>query len=141
MVTYACLSEGRRALYVTGLTCVKIRILFCKLRVSDHELEVENGRHCGIPRSERLCKHCGVVEDEAHFLLNCALYDDIRTERDDGFSAIDQNYSSYSNIEKVQYMLNGNTDKILLLTSNFLSKATEIRNDYLEILNLLIEGL
>ena len=37
------------------------------------------GRDTGIPRDERLCKLCGLnEEDEKHFLLNCPVYKSLR---------------------------------------------------------------
>ena len=56
------------------------RKLVIKLRCSDHELEIEKGRHKKIPREMRLCKSCtmGKIETEDHFLTECNLYDDIR---------------------------------------------------------------
>jgi hypothetical protein len=35
--------------------------------ISDHSLEMEKGRYNKTPCEERLCKNCGVIEDEAHF--------------------------------------------------------------------------
>jgi hypothetical protein len=45
-----------------------------KIRISAHDLEIERGRYAGLPREERLCKICGTIEDEFHFLNNCTLY-------------------------------------------------------------------
>ena len=51
-----------------------------KLRCSDHQLEIEKGRHKGIGRQERLCEMCHMnkVESEEHFLFECSFYKDIR---------------------------------------------------------------
>ena len=53
-----------------------------KLRCSDHELEIEKGRHNKLPREARTCKMChnGTVENEEHFLFECTFYNDIRTK-------------------------------------------------------------
>jgi hypothetical protein len=46
------------------------RILLSKLRISNHNLEIERGRHRGLQARERICKLClKEVEDEIHFLL------------------------------------------------------------------------
>ena len=34
------------------------RRALAKLRCSNHELEIEIGRHNNIPREDRICKHC-----------------------------------------------------------------------------------
>ena len=45
-----------------------------KLRISNHQLAIEKGRHKKIALENRLCPlGCvGEVEDEQHFLMNCA---------------------------------------------------------------------
>ena len=48
--------------------------LLSKLRISNHNLEIERGRHRGLQAKERICKlHVCLkeVEDEIHFLLKC----------------------------------------------------------------------
>ena len=56
------------------------RKVFAKFICSNHSLEIEKGRHTGIPREERICKVCdlGKMEDEQHFLLECPGYTEIR---------------------------------------------------------------
>ena len=48
--------------------------------MSAHKLEIEKGRYLNINRNERICKNCklGVVEDEAHFILECPVYSEHR---------------------------------------------------------------
>ena len=52
-----------------------------KLLCSDHQLEIERGRHNNTPRDGRKCTTCdlGNVEDERHFLMECPAYSDLRT--------------------------------------------------------------
>ena len=55
----------------------KERIAMAKLRISDHKLMIEVGRHRRpvIAREERLCYMCkDKVEDEIHFLTECNIY-------------------------------------------------------------------
>ena len=49
-----------------------------RLRLSAHDLKIERGRYCSLPVADRLCKSCGVVEDELHFLDSCVLFNDKR---------------------------------------------------------------
>ncbi len=49
-----------------------------KLRISSHSLRIESGRHT-FPKTaieDRICNHCDLnkVEDEYHFVMECALY-------------------------------------------------------------------
>jgi len=48
----------------------------CKLRLRDHKLKIEVGRHSKTPLDERICKACSLneIEDEVHFLYNCTAY-------------------------------------------------------------------
>ena len=48
----------------------QIRRLITKFRISDHSL-IEKGRYFKIPREERLCHKCKILEDEKQFLLYC----------------------------------------------------------------------
>ena len=55
----------------------KERVAMTKLRISDHKLMIEKGRHIRpqIPRENRKCHMCtSEVENEVHFLTNCKLY-------------------------------------------------------------------
>ena len=51
-----------------------------KIRCSNHQLEIEKGRHNKTPREDRICKTCtcGAIEDENHFLLECLAYKPLR---------------------------------------------------------------
>ena len=61
--------------YLQRVKNVKIRSQVTKLRLSNHRLAIETGRHSvpKVPRGERFCPFCpGHVEDEFHFLFECA---------------------------------------------------------------------
>ena len=64
------------------LTQFELRQIISKIRCSDHNLEIEKGRHRNIPRGERICKSCeeGSIEDEEHFLMKCKAYQPMRVE-------------------------------------------------------------
>ena len=55
----------------------KERVMMTKLRISDHKLMIEVGRHNRplTPRQNRKCIMChDSVEDETHFMTECRLY-------------------------------------------------------------------
>ena len=57
----------------------KERVAMTKLRISDHKLMIEQGRHTRpiTTREERFCYMCKtVVEDECHYFTDCKLYGD-----------------------------------------------------------------
>ena len=62
----------------------KCRIALTRLTVSSHRLEIEMGRwhkpNKSI-RSERKCQHCNVLENEFHFILECPVYHEIRSQQ------------------------------------------------------------
>ena len=56
------------------------RVLYARLRSGTHQLRIETGRWRKEPEEERVCKVCitGSVESEAHFLLDCYVYNRLR---------------------------------------------------------------
>ena len=66
--------------YLIHIKHEKHRQALCKLRISAHDLLIEIGRHKNIPKQDRKCKYCDVIEDEIHFLDNCKIFNNIRTE-------------------------------------------------------------
>ena len=58
----------------------KYRIALTRLRISSHDLNIEIGRHCNLPRNARICRQCnlGLPENEYHFVLTCPKYTDLR---------------------------------------------------------------
>ena len=55
------------------------RKLITKLRISEHNLLIEKGRHLNIPREQHLCSHCKCIDDEKHFLLHCTINFELRS--------------------------------------------------------------
>ena len=54
------------------------RQILAKFCCSDHMLEVEAGRHKGIPEKDRICRLCSLncTENEEHFLSTCNAYEE-----------------------------------------------------------------
>ena len=81
---------------------------FSRLRVSAHSLMIEKGRHFWkkIPIENRLCTLCNLneTEDEAHFMLRCTNYSNIREKM---FSDISDIYADFDNLD--------DNDKFVLL--------------------------
>ena len=59
-----------------------LRKTITKTRCSDHDLEIEKGRHRKVPREERFCQlcHANEIETEHHFLNVCPFFDALRTK-------------------------------------------------------------
>ena len=54
------------------------RVMITRWRLSNHDLLIETGRYSGIPRNERLCDNCDILEDEKHVVFVCSRYNPIR---------------------------------------------------------------
>ena len=56
------------------------RAVITRWRLSNHKLrlEIDRYRTTPIPRKDRKCTVCHVVEDETHAILYCPIYDSIR---------------------------------------------------------------
>ena len=65
--------------YLQEIRNLSIGIQFSKFRLSDHNLEIEKGRHKGLVTELRFCPFCdNEVENEIYFLLVCPLYTKMR---------------------------------------------------------------
>jgi hypothetical protein len=55
-----------------GVPCINIFITYI------YPLEILVGRYKKIPRHQRLCKTCKVLDDEIHFFLQCRINNNLR---------------------------------------------------------------
>ena len=97
------------------------RKLITKLRISEHNLLIEKGRHLNIPREQRLCSHCKCIDDEKHFLLHC-------TNESFFFLNIlnneNQIFNNLSESEKLSYILKSSTSSQVNKLGSFLKKKS-----------------
>ncbi len=117
--------------YLDIISIRKFRVSFTKLRVCSHRLAVETGRWHKphkIPYQNRKCQFCNTLEDEYHFLFECAAYNDLRLSYMPKFYR--QRPSMYKTIE----LLNSNNKKNIRNVGVFISKSFETRNDILSYL-------
>jgi len=80
-IKFKCLFETE--VYLSLDLPMWIRRKLSRFRISNHDLEIELGRHNQIPREKRLCKickdrHLDVIESEIHFVLECEAYAQLR---------------------------------------------------------------
>ena len=65
--------------YLTRVKRINTRVALSKIRLSNHDLMIEKGRHLKIDKNERFCPFCpNLVETEEHFLLYCKTFSPIR---------------------------------------------------------------
>ena len=67
--------------YLTTIRDTKIRSSVTKMRLSNHHLMIEKGRHLGLELEKRICNKCNMnlIEDEKHALMICPVFKDERT--------------------------------------------------------------
>ena len=126
--TYAILkTEIGRVRYLDKIRNYNKRRILTKIRLSNHTLMIEKGRHKGLGKEERICPFCAEdkVEDEYHFVFECPTFNRPRREL---FSKI---LSAYPNFHCVPP-----TDKIKIVLDRedtaedccvFLEKAFSVR--------------
>ena len=71
-----------------------------------------------------VCPFCPIIEDEAHFLLECHMYRNLR------YKYISRHWISLNNIEWKELVANDNLE-IVKDTALYIQKALKIREDNL----------
>ena len=99
------------------------RKLITKLRISEHNLLIEKGRHLNIPREQRLCSHCKCIDDEKHFLLHCTINSELRSSFLNILNNENQMFNNLSESEKLSYILNPSTTSQVNKQGSFLKKS------------------
>ena len=113
--------------YLDVITNIKRRSQLSKLRLSNHVLMIEKGRHSGIEACDRVCPLCqnGNVEDELHFLLKCKTYSHLRQKLISKAEQLFPHIGSTSGENLMKILLNN--DKLIHDASTFIEKAFELR--------------
>ena len=82
------------------------------IRTSSHRLNIETGRHRGLDRNERTCRHCLksgnlVVEDEDHILHKCPLTEPDRSKLISKIESLSCNFDlTRLNVARFNYEVN-----------------------------------
>ena len=110
--------------YLSDIKDPKKRAIVTKLRLSNHRLMIEVGRHKNIPKELHFCPYCpNKVETEAHFLLECSVYKLLREEMMHRIDLMNKNFKYYPEEYKLQYLL----FEMDLSVSNYIVLAWELR--------------
>ena len=131
--TYSLIKkEIKREPYLLNVRNVEDRIAMTKFRLSNHKLMIEKGRHMDLDINDRKCPFCHLIEDEAHFLLTCNIYANLRNELLDKVEEIlsDEPLVRTDNQLMMRYLL-GNT-KIAPIVAKYLNKTQKIRDFLIE---------
>ena len=113
--------------YLNKVTNVGNRIHLSKMRLSNHVLNIEKGRHNGLKIFERECKLCpgNIVEDEMHFLLSCKTLNTLREKLIAETRNTFPRFCDTSKEQQMIYLLSDNT--IASATGTFIKNGIELR--------------
>jgi hypothetical protein len=106
--------------------------VFLQNFVSVTSLEIEKGRYNKTPCEERLCKNCGVIEDEAHFILKCKVNQNLRESL---FNNIELDneifFLNFSDEQKLVYLLNPASIRHVRIIGFYLKRSLELWTEVL----------
>ena len=73
---------SKKCIIYTSFMDDEKRSIITRWRLSNHKLQVEVGRYKTqpIPRENRICTNCRILEDEHHAIFVCPMFDTIREE-------------------------------------------------------------
>lgn len=103
-------TEYKSELYVTSNLDKFERSLIAQLRLGILPLHIETGRYVNLKPEERICKMCSQnnIEDELHFLFQCDLYTQERTQFMQKMSDSNANFSTEADINKLRIIMENN---------------------------------
>ena len=131
--TYAKLKqEPGIETYLNTITNVDRRIHLCKIRLSNHELMIEKGRHQGLEIKDRNCPFCpeNLLEDELHFLLTCDTYSLLSEELFAETEHLSPRFKSFSKEQQMKILLQ--QENIVNFCGIYIQKAVELRRFILD---------
>jgi hypothetical protein len=103
------------------------RKLLCKMRVSDHFLEIERGRYTTIKKENIICKFCDLkeVEDEFNFFFRCKNNHTLRNILYKDINGICPKFNEYDRAKQLQLILS--SSQIMRFTVPFVKKSIVLR--------------
>ena len=118
--------------YLFCIPNVETRIAVSRIRLSNHDLMIEKGRHLNLEISRRNCPLCTgcFLEDEYHFLLWCKTFSPLRNELFLAAKTFFHRFEYYSREQQLKMLLSD--EQIVNITGNFLRKALELRRFLIE---------
>ena len=125
---YEPISEFRFQPYLNIINVTKFRTAVTRLRVSSHRLEIETGKWHKpnkIPRVDRKCSECNLLEDEYHLLFECVLYNDLRKQYFKPY------FSRRSSMFKTINLMKSDNTKDIKNLATYVFKAFELRTSLL----------
>ena len=114
------------AKYLTQIKCIQNRVALSKIRLSNHDLMIEKGRHLKIDKTERFCPFCpNIIETESHFLLECKTFSFLRRLLFAEIEIIVPIFNQICDQDKFSILLNN--ENIANQVGDFINKALNCR--------------
>ena len=104
-----------------------VRPILTKFRLSEHNFLIEIGRNIKIPRDQRLCAICNVLEDEFHFFFECKRNTNNRNILYQYFQNLYSNFLELNHEEKLIKILNPSTPEQIRTVTSFIRQSLELR--------------
>ena len=105
------------------------RSLLTKFRVSAHNLEIGKARYIGVKREDIICKLCNTgVEDETHFLLQCPVLENKRTQIINNIKIVNTNFNNLPNNSKLIWLMSSEDNFIIKNTGSLLCSLFKERH-------------
>ena len=101
-----------------------------KLRASSRTLEVERVRYTNpkTPLNDRLFSLCGIIEDEAHFLVGCRSYTRERQELFAKIINVFPQFEQMNDSDKFVFMPSYPAQNLLTIVGKFIYICCQLRN-------------
>ena len=116
--------------YLNVSVIKKYRFSITQLRLASHSLRIETGRHGQnrIDRPERICQVCDTsdLEDEYHFVLVCAAYNELRVKY------INIHFRRNPSVFKFLQLMNSSDTTTINNLSYFIYNAFKMRTSRLQ---------
>ena len=117
--------------YLLNIKNLDYRKSLTQLRLSNHKLMIEIGRHQKIAALNRLCTFCkNEVEDEVHFVVKCKTFSHLREEILEKCIRSSMNFDYYTDKEKFIFILTN--EQLETSVAKFCFLANELRTSLLE---------
>ena len=114
-------NDHKQEIYLKEIQNGHIRSAVTKMRLSNHHLMIEKGRHQGLDLEKRTCIKCNLnqVENEFHAVMICPAYQKDRTEL---FRQFDNHVITWREMSpENKFMLVMKMNTLILKTGQFIS--------------------
>ena len=113
--------------YLEIISCERDRINLSRLRLSNHQLMIEKGRHQKIPKKQRFCPICpNEIEDKVHFLTVCKCFESERQILFHNVNMHNKGFLLLNNLEKCKFLM-ANRVYIRIYLESYHKKAGTFR--------------